>query len=63
MEMAPRTRGILVHTPWCFTGSILVSMVPSGLRTAQQMRSGPRIMTPSISACPPTLVLKRSLLG
>ncbi|SCJ50528.1 Uncharacterised protein [uncultured Clostridium sp.] len=63
MEMAPRTSGIFVQMPWFFTGSILVSMVPSGLRTAQQMSFGPRIMMPSISACPPTLVLKRSFLG
>ena len=44
-------------------GSIFVSMVPSGLRTAQQMFFGPRIMMPSIRACPPTLVLKRSCFG
>ena len=61
MEMAPRTSGIFVQMPWFFTGGrVLVSMVPSGLRTAQQMSFGPRIMMPSISACPPTLVLKRS---
>jgi len=63
MEMAPRTSGIFVHTPWVGVGSSLVSMVPSGLRTAQHICLGPRIMMPSISACPPTLVLKRSFLG
>ena len=49
--------------PWVGVGSIFVSMVPSGLRTAQQMFFGPRIMMPSIRACPPTLVLKRSCFG
>ena len=63
IEMAPRTSGIFVHTPWVGGGSTLVSMVPSGLRTAQQMFFGPRIIMPSIRACPPTLVLKRSLFG
>lgn len=63
IEMAPRTSGIFVHTPWVGVGSTLVSMVPSGLRTAQQMFFGPRIIMPSIRACPPTLVLKRSLFG
>jgi len=63
MEIAPRTSGIFVQMPWVGVGSVLVSMVPSGLRTAQQMSLGPRIMMPSIRACPPTLVLKRSLLG
>ena len=48
---------------WVGVGSSLVSMVPSGLRTAQHICLGPRIMMPSISACPPTLVLKRSFLG
>ena len=62
MEIAPRTSGIFVQMPWVGVGSVLVSMVPSGLRTAQQMSLGPRIMMPSIRACPPTLVLKRSLL-
>ena len=63
IEMVPRTRGIFVQMPWVGVSSSLVSMVPSGLRTAQQIFLGPRIMMPSISACPPTLVLKRSLLG
>ena len=63
IEMAPRTRGIFVQMPWVGVGSIFVLMVPSGLRTAQQMFFGPRIMMPSIRACPPTLVLKRSCFG
>ena len=50
IEMAPRTSGIFVQTPWVGVGSIFVSIVPSGLRTAQQICLGPRIMMPSIRA-------------
>ena len=50
IEIAPRTMGIFAQMPCLGVSSILVSMVPSGLRTAQQICFGPRIMMPSIRA-------------
>ena len=55
--------GIFIHPLRTGTGSVLVSISPSGRRTAQQISLGPRIMIPSIRAWPPTLVLKHSFLA
>jgi hypothetical protein len=40
-------------------GDTSVKISPSGWRTATHIFCGPRIITPSIRACPPTLVLKQ----
>jgi len=38
---------------WCTS-----AMSPSGFRTATAQLDGPRIITPSRTACPPTVVMK-----
>ena len=43
-----------------FVGSSFTVMVPSGLRQAVAIIFGPRIITPSMTACPPTYFFTRS---
>jgi hypothetical protein len=38
-------------------GWFTCAMSPSGLRTATAQLDGPRIITPSKTACPPTVVI------
>ena len=59
-DTVPRKNGFLrivyLSAMEC-TGPQSTSMRPSGLRTAVATFPGPRIMTPSMTACPPTLSL------
>ena len=52
-ETTPLTRGTLDHFPRERVGWVFMWMRPSGRRTAMAVFSGPRIMIPSIMACPP----------
>jgi len=51
----PRTRGTLAHR-FDHSGASLTSVLipPSGVRTDTPHVDAPRIMTPSMTACPPT---------
>jgi hypothetical protein len=64
--IVPRTTGI-PQTLTLFVietkGNDSVTTSPSGLRTAQAMRSLLRIMTPSTSACPPTVSFREESAG
>src|SRR5215471_6174616 len=44
-------------------GDETCAISPSGLRTATAQFPGPRIITPSRTACPPTLLTRTVLLG
>src|SRR5436189_4277109 len=50
-----RCRAIGDLIGWCTS-----AMSPSGFRTATAQFDGPRIITPSRTACPPTVVIDRS---
>src|SRR5213596_1442399 len=53
-----RWRAIGDAIGWC-----TCAMSPSGLRTATAQLDGPRIITPSKTACPPTVVMSKVRLA
>src|SRR5580765_795943 len=59
----PRTTGSR-QTRWRAIGDAIgwltCAISPSGFRTATDQFDGPRIITPSRTACPPTVVIGRS---
>ena len=61
--MIPRITGSL-KTLWRAIGDWIdwwtSAMSPSGFRTATAQFDGPRIITPSRTACPPTFVMVKS---
>ena len=52
-ETTPRRSGILVQRALAVFLFVFIWIRPSGSRTAMAVRSIPRIMTPSRTACPP----------